>query len=188
MKKTPTTYVALLRGINVGGKNRILMAELRTMFESLGHREVRTFIQSGNVIFRSDSIVRSDDLETAITTRFDIVTRIIIRTAQQMATAVHRDPFPGADLTRLHVGFLSQEPANDAVAGLELEQFAPNQAYVVGSDVYLYLPSGMARNKLPTYVDRRLKSSMTVRHWNTVNGLHALTSERAASHDTRRSV
>lgn len=175
MTKSPTTYVALLRGVNVGGTNRLLMADVRALFESLGYEDVRTFIQSGNVIFRSSGAVRSHDLEAEIATSFNIVTPVIVRSALQMATAVRRDPFPDADRSRLHFGFLRHAPAPDSLAGLELEQFAPDRAHVVGSDVYLYLPSGVARNKLPTYVDRRLKSSMTIRNWNTVNELHALT-------------
>ena len=174
--KTPlTTYVALLRGVNVGGNNRLLMAELRAHFASLGYLDVRTFIQSGNVIFRSAKAVRSDHLEAEIANQFDIVTPVVLRTAQQLATAVRRNPFPDVDRARLHLGFLRQPPVADAVARLELEQFTPDEARVVRADVYLYLPSGMARNKLPTYVDRHLKASMTVRNWNTVTELHALT-------------
>jgi uncharacterized protein (DUF1697 family) len=175
MKTPPTTYVALLRGVNVGGSNRLLMAELRAHFESLGCLDVRTFIQSGNVIFRSAKAVRFDHLEAEITSRFDIATPVVLRTAKQFSTAVRRNPFPDVDQSRLHLGFLRQAPTADAVARLELEQFMPDEAHIVEADVYLYLPSGMARNKLPTYVDRHLKASMTVRNWNTVTELHALT-------------
>ena len=170
-----TTYVALLRGVNVGGNNRLLMAELRAHFESMGYQRVRTFIQSGNVIFESSTVVHSAPLETAIADEFGIVTPVVLRTAQQIATAVRRNPFVDVERARLHLGFLRQAPLAGDVAQLDLEPFAPDQALVVGSDVYLYLPSGMARNKLPTYVDRRLKSSMTVRNWNTVTELHELT-------------
>jgi len=175
VKTPPTTYVALLRGVNVGGNNRLLMADLRAHFASLGYLEVRTFIQSGNVIFQSANAVRSEHLEAAIANQFDIVTPVVLRTAQQIAAAVRRNPFADLDRGRLHVGFLRQTPLAGAVAGLELEQFAPDRARVVQSDVYLYLPNGTARSKLATYVDRRLKSSMTVRNWNTVSELHALT-------------
>lgn len=175
MKTPPTTYVALLRGVNVGSYNRLLMAELRAHFEALGYLDVRTFIQSGNVIFRSAKAVRSDHLEAEITNRFDIATPVVLRTARQFSTAVRRNPFPDVDRSRLHLGFLRQAPAADAVARLELEQFTPDEAQIVQADVYLYLPSGMARNKLPTYVDRHLKAAMTVRNWNTVTELHALT-------------
>ena len=175
MKSPSTTYVALLRGVNVGGNNRLLMAELRAHFESLGYLDVRTFIQSGNVIFRSANVVRSDHLEAEIMNRFDIATPVVLRTATQFSTAVRRNPFPDVDRSRLHLGFLRQAPTADAVARLELEQFAPDEARIVHADVYLHLPSGMARSTLPTHVDRNLKASMTVRNWNTVTKLHALT-------------
>jgi uncharacterized protein (DUF1697 family) len=174
-KTPPVTYVALLRGVNVGGNNRLLMADLRAHFASLGYLEVRTFIQSGNVIFQSADAVRSEHLEAAIANQFDIVTPVVLRTAQQIAATARRNPFADLDRGRLHVGFPRQTPIAGAVAGLELEQFAPDQARVVQSDVYLYLPNGTARSKLATYVDRRLKCSMTVRNWNTVAQLHALT-------------
>jgi len=174
MTTSLTAYVALLRGVNVGGNNTLLMADLRAHFESLGLSDVRTFIQSGNVLFNSADDVRADTLEAAIAKRFNIETPVIVRTARQFATAARRRPFPEADTTRLHVGFLRRDPTADKVAALELDQFAPDQAVVIGSEVYLSLPSGMARNKLPTYVDRRLGSSMTIRNWNTVTKLLAM--------------
>ena len=176
MKTSITTYIALLRGVNVGGHNKLVMAELRAHFESLGLRDVQTFIQSGNVIFTSADDIHSDALEAAISSRFDIVTPVVLRTAPQFATVARHHPFPGVDLARLHVGFLRQTPSAGDVAALELDQFSPDRARVVNGDVYLYLPSGMARNKLSPYVDRRLKSAMTIRNWNTVTKLCALTS------------
>ena len=133
MKTPPTTYVALLRGVNVGSYNRLLMAELRAHFEALGYLDVRTFIQSGNVIFRSAKAVRSDHLEAEITNRFDIATPVVLRTARQFSTAVRRNPFPDVDRSRLHLGFLRQAPTADAVARLELEQFTPDEAQIVSS-------------------------------------------------------
>jgi uncharacterized protein (DUF1697 family) len=164
-------YVGLLRGVNVGGKNNVPMSELRSLFESLGHCEVSTFIQSGNVVFTSAARVTPTSLETAVSDHFGIDISVVLRTPKELRTVVERNPFSYVDPSKLHVGFMAEEPTAAAVAGLDAERFEREEFAVRGSDVYLHLPNGMGRTRLPAYLDRQLKIPTTIRNWSTVNKL-----------------
>ena len=165
------TQVALLRGINVGGRNSVPMAALRGVFESLGHTEVSTFIQSGNVIFTAATPVTAKSLETAIDAHFSIAISVVLRTPAELANVVAANPFPTAGPSRLHVGFMAEKPPAASVKQLDTDRFAPEEFAVHGREIYLHLPSGMGRAKLPAYLDRQLAIPTTVRNWNTVNKL-----------------
>lgn len=164
-------YVALLRSINVGGRNKVPMGELRSLFESLGHTEVATYIQSGNVVFTSSAPVSAVDLGAEVAERFAVATTVVLRDGSQLDRVVRANPFAGIDLTKLHVGFMAGEPAGDAVLGLDAAPFAPEELAIRGREVYLHLPDGMARTRLPAYLDRRLRVPTTIRNWNTVTKL-----------------
>jgi uncharacterized protein (DUF1697 family) len=163
--------VGLLRGVNVGGKNKLPMGELRELFESLGHSEVSTFIQSGNVIFTSNDSLTPKELEAAIESRFGFQITVILRTPAELERVVKANPFRSADPSKLHVGFMAGKPATAVVARLDNERFRPEEFAVRGAELYLHLPNGMARTKLPAYLDRQLKIPTTVRNWNTVKKL-----------------
>ena len=163
--------VGLLRSVNVGGKNKLPMAELRALVESLGYTEVGTFIQSGNVIFTADNSVTPKRLETAIESRFGIETTVVLRTSAELESVVEANPFLSADPSKLHVGFMAETPPAAAVAKLDNDRFLPDEFAVNGAQLYLHLPNGMARTKLLGYLDRQLKIPTTVRNWNTVNKL-----------------
>jgi uncharacterized protein (DUF1697 family) len=164
-------YVSLLRGVNVGGKNKLAMADLRLLFESLGLADVRTFIQSGNVIFKSDQVPNSSLLEGAIAERFGIATDVMLRTASELGIVAQRSPFLEDEGTHIYVGFMAREPSKAVVAALDVAHFGAERSKIVGSEVYLSLPSGMGEAKLPSYLTRQLKVPMTVRNWNTVKKL-----------------
>jgi uncharacterized protein (DUF1697 family) len=166
-----TTYVALLRGVNVGGKNKLPLADLRNHFETLGFNNVRTLIQSGNVIFESPLVPTAQELELAIEERFDIVSRIALRTPQELQSVVAKRPSEMDDVGRLYVGFLASKPAPTDVVHLDHERFLPERFSVTGEEVYVHLPEGMGQSKLPDYLNRRLNVSTTFRNWNTVNRL-----------------
>jgi uncharacterized protein (DUF1697 family) len=170
------TVVALLRGVNVGGR-KLPMAELRELVESLGYDDVRTYIQSGNLLFRAAKRPRAAELEAAIEERFGLGVDVILRTPANLAAVARRDPFPRAERAKLHVGFMAAKPAASLVAALDGEPFLPDEFAVVGTELYLHLPGGMARTKLPDYVLRRLKVPTTVRNWNTVTKLVELSRE-----------
>jgi uncharacterized protein (DUF1697 family) len=163
------TYVCLLRGVNVGGKNKLPMKALAALFESLGHAGVRTFIQSGNVVFSSKAKPDSAKIEAAIADEFSLQIPVVVRSATELKRAIAANPFD--DVERVHVAFLAAKPAAPAVRSLEPGPFAPERFAVKGTEIYLYLPNGMARTKLPAYLDRRLKVSATIRNWRTTNKL-----------------
>jgi uncharacterized protein (DUF1697 family) len=168
---TVQKYVGLLRGVNVGGRNKVSMAELRALFESLGYGEVRTFIQSGNVIFAADGPVTAKAIESAIAARFNIAVAVVLRTPGELERIVRDNPFTRADPSNLHVGFMTQRPSADVVAALDHERFRPELFAVKGAELYFWLPDGMARTKLPSYLDRQLRTPTTIRNWRTLNKL-----------------
>ncbi|HKJ01227.1 MAG TPA: DUF1697 domain-containing protein, partial [Longimicrobiales bacterium] len=117
----PTTYISLLRGINVGGHKKIRMAELRALYSSLGFDPVRSYIQSGNVVFRGGrggGPALSRKIEKAIADHFGFAVPVILRTAAEMAVVVEKNPFlaEGADPTKLHVTFLAEAASDEALA------------------------------------------------------------------------
>jgi len=176
-----TTYVALLRGINVGGKRKIPMAGLKSLFSSLGLEDVATYIQSGNVVFRSPT-GDARDIATGIEQRIaDVVgisVAVLLRTPAELAEIAGSNPFLGdrADLSKLHVVFLDGVPGADAVARLDPHRSPPDEFRLRGREIYLSLPNGAARSKLTIdYFERRLGVDATARNWNTLTKLVALT-------------
>ncbi len=166
-----SNYVALLRGINVGGKAPMAMAALRSLFEDLGFRDVRTFIQSGNVIFQSPSTPVESDLEAAILERFKISTPVVVRSAAALERVAARDPFPGTEAAHLHVGFLTRLPTREELSVLDVERFVPERIAAVETEMYFLLPGGMGRSKLASYVNRHFSVPMTIRNSKTVTTL-----------------
>lgn len=162
------TYVALLRGVNVGGSRKLPMASLRSLVESLGHTEVTTYIQSGNVVFTSDGDVAPRSLEAAIERKLGLDVSVMLRTRADLERIVKANPFSGVDLAKVHVGFMTAKPKPAAIADLDGERFAPDAFAIKGREIYLHLPNGMGRSKLPSYLDRRVATPTTVRTWNTV--------------------
>lgn len=166
-----TTYVALLRAVNVAGHGKVTMDELRAAFDAAGFTDVRTYIQSGNVVFASASPVTAADVERSVGESLGTEPTVMLRTAGEMAAVIDRNPFPGVDTKEIHVAFLVEAPAADVVEALDVSDLAPEQAAVVGADVYLHLPAGVGRSKLPGRVGKQLDVPMTVRNWRTVTKL-----------------
>jgi uncharacterized protein (DUF1697 family) len=154
------------------------MAELRSLCEDLGYANVRTFIQSGNVIFSSSLVPKALALEAAIEERCAIATDVIFRSAGDLKAAVKRNPFPVTGDARVHVGFLAEKLPAGIVSSLDHERFAPDEFKVVGSEVYLFLPTGVGQSKLPPYLVRQMKRPVTLRNWSTVTKLVELASEQ----------
>jgi uncharacterized protein (DUF1697 family) len=180
------TYVALLRGVNVGGRAQVSMRDLRAAFEALGHDDVSTYIQSGNVIFRgrsrSAARVRTE-LEQSIADEFGLAVTVILRTSAELAALVNRNPFvrPGPDVTRqLHVAVLADRPSRRAVGQLDPNRSPPDQFVVIDREVYLRCPNGIGRSKLTNdYFERRLDTRATIRNWRTVTQLRRLAESRS---------
>ncbi|MEJ2292973.1 MAG: DUF1697 domain-containing protein [Deinococcales bacterium] len=180
MAEDRTKWVALLRGINVGGKRKVAMAELVALFEELGARETRTYLQSGNVVFRADAAVAGAlpaAVERACESRFGFAVPALLRSAGELQAVLTGNPFhrPGADEKQLHVVFLTEEPEANAVAALDPNRSSPDAFAVRGREIYLRLPNGMARTRLTNdYFDRALATTSTVRNWRTVQAVAAL--------------
>jgi uncharacterized protein (DUF1697 family) len=175
-------HVALFRGINVGGKNKLPMRDLSAFFADAGATDVRTYIQSGNVVFRASNTVLkrlSSAVADRIEERFGHRPPIVLRSAAELCSVLDRNPFleRGADPKALHVAFLDLLPSDERIASLDPER-SPGDAFAVrGREIYLYLPNGAGRSKLTNaYFDSRLKAISTARNWRTVQELAAMAS------------
>ena len=165
--------VAFLRGINVGGHNRIGMESLRELLRGLGCEGVRTHLQSGNAAFRtpdSPELTRAR-LEKRIARDLGLDVRVLVRERDELAHVVEANPLRevATDPARLLVAFLSRRPDPESVAELEPAAFEPDEFRVRGREIYLWCPNGVRRTKLTNaFLERRLDVSGTVRNWNTV--------------------
>jgi uncharacterized protein (DUF1697 family) len=177
----PGLYVALLRGINVGGKNKLPMKELSAIFGLAGCTEIQTYIQSGNVVCKASATVAKTlpvVVRAAIKKNVGHDVPIVIRTAEELASVARSNPFlaAGAPPETLHVAFLDDQPAPRAVATLDPARSPGDEFVARGREIYLRLPNGVGRSKLTNaYFDRALATTSTIRNWRTVLELLALT-------------
>jgi uncharacterized protein (DUF1697 family) len=174
------TWIALLRGINVGRAKRITMADLRAMLDSLGYTDVRTHGQSGNAVFvsgrrRPESL--EDDISTRIRGDFAMEVSVLIRPAGDLASVVDANPFVarGIASSELHVAFLSAEPARARVAGIDHDAVLPDEFAFGERVIYERLPNGVMGSILPDW-ERTLGVRATRRNWNTTTKLRDLVS------------
>jgi uncharacterized protein (DUF1697 family) len=170
-------YVALLRGVNVGGKGRMAMADLRACVERIGHEDVATHIQTGNVLFRTP--MRSAEkvataLEDAVEADLGFRTAVMIRTAAQLSAALDVRPFPDADPEALHIAFLREMPAA-ATAKALVAPDGPDELAVIGREVHLHYPDRMGRSKLTgALIEKALGVPATARRRSVVEKLREL--------------
>lgn len=177
-----TPYVALLRGINVGGKHRLPMEALRDIFLQAGAPSVRTYLQSGNALFsvraggRQAAERLCREVERLVNERHGFEAPIVVRSVAQLAQLVRSNPFlkDGASESELAVLFLQAAPSARALAALDPKR-SPGDAFAANAgDVFLHLPNGAARTRLTTaYFDRALGTVSTARNWRTVVALSA---------------
>lgn len=170
--------ISLLRGINVGGHNKIRMDSLRELCDSLGLRGAQTYIQSGNVVFQAgtpDLVRLQKKLEDALERKFRFRPVVVLRSLSDWKAAIRANPFagrPGIDPDRLLVMFLAGEPALGAGKLLSQLRAAPEEVKLVGRELYLYYPNGMSRPKLTwTGLEKLLQVPGTTRNLNTVHKL-----------------
>ena len=172
------TYVALLRAINLGSRNKIAMQDLRVLFERLGAEDVQTYVQSGNVVFRSSGNggALQKSVEEEIANELGLTITVLVRTKTQIAKLARDNPF-GEDAPdkALHVTFLVDAPARARVRALDASAFAPDTFEVAGREVYLNMPNGYGRSKLSNaYFEKQLGVAATTRNWKTVTALAEL--------------
>jgi uncharacterized protein (DUF1697 family) len=168
------TYAALLRAVNLGARNRVAMADLRALVEELGGKDVRSYVQSGNVVFRHPGgaarIVTA--LEQAIAREFDLEITVVVRSAAQLARVVQANPF---DPAGLYVSFLASAPRRAAVRELVKADHGPDRIAVKGKEVYLCLPGGYGQSRLNNaFLERKLGVRATLRNWRTVTAVAEL--------------
>lgn len=179
MAQSTGTWVALLRGINVGGRRIVPMKELSRICADAGCEGVRTLIQSGNVVFRAPA-ARARSLpaaiEAALEERFGFAVPVVQRSLAELREIAAEHPLgAGAAESELHVGFLAARPTKARVAQLDPDRSPPDTFLVRGSQIYLRLPNGIARTKLTSaWLDSRLGTTVTVRNWGTTQKLLAL--------------
>lgn len=174
------TYVALLRGINLGARNKVAMADLRELVAELGGKDVATYVQSGNVVFKSPArgpAALSRALEERIDAELGLRVTVLVRTPAQLAKLVAGNPFATdrRDPITLHVTFLAETPKRAQVRELAARDFAPDELRVSGQAVYLHCPNGYGRSKLSNaYFEKQLGVAATTRNWKTVTKLAEL--------------
>lgn len=176
-KGAPDAHVALLRGVNVGGKHRLAMDVLARMFESAGCSSVETYIQSGNVTFRCPPAKlpsRMRAVSRALEEHLGSEIPLVVRAGADIARICGGNPFlaRGVSAESLHVMLLRDEPARADVDALDRERSKGDSFEVRGSEIYLHLPNGVARTKLTNdWFDRALKTRSTQRNWKTMLAL-----------------
>lgn len=177
-------YVAMLRGINVSGQKIIKMEELRGSFETLGFTRVRTYVQSGNVIFEAPKTAPdhlSENIKERILRDFSFPVPLVLRTSDEMRRIVDDNPFlkeRGIDRSKLHVTFLSELPAKADLGKMDGLNGDPDRVRIKRREVCLHCPNGYGRTKLSNAVFERLLSvDATTRNWKTVNTLAEMSSE-----------
>lgn len=164
----------------MGGNNRVPMADLRQVFERAGCSEVRTYIQSGSIVFSAPSRTLSGlaaRLTRDIETCFGCRTPVVLRNAEEIARVLLSNPFlaAGADPKDLHVMFLADLPDAGRAAALDPQRSPPDTFAVCRQEVYLHLPNGAGKSKLTnSYFDSKLGTTSTSRNWRTVQALHEL--------------
>jgi uncharacterized protein (DUF1697 family) len=180
--------ISMLRGVNVGGHNRIKMEALRALYESLGLKDPQTYVQSGNVVFRTkgqDLAALARRIENAIERSFGFRPAVIVRTPAELRDVIARNPFAarrGIDPSRLLVTFLASDPGAEAREQVLNINAEPEELRIDGREVFIYYPNGMARPKLPwVVIEKKLKTSGTGRNWNSVTKLLEIAEKLEAS-------
>lgn len=170
--------ISLLRGVNVGGHNKIKMDALRALHESLGLPDAQTYVQSGNVISRTearDLVLLSKRIENAIERTFGFRPAVILRTSSELRDVIARNPFAtrrGIDPSKLLVTFLATDPGREARDKVLKIKADPEELRISGRELYIYYPNGMGRSKLSlAVIEKTLKTSGTGRNWNTITKL-----------------
>jgi len=178
-------YISLLRGVNVGGHNKVKMDALRDLYRKLGFHDPRTYVQSGNVVFGArEKSLKAKVLEDAIEKAFGFRPRVVLRTTEELRQTVARNPFAGRDGINpglLLVSFLSDRCSKDGLAALKALPVGSEEVHPAGNEIFIYFPDGMGRSKFPwASMDKILKTTATGRNLRTVTTLLSMAEEMEA--------
>lgn len=179
-----TTYISILRGINVSGQKSIRMKNLMELYENLGFEKVRTYVQSGNVVFRTADL-KPVELEVKISRHiakeFGFEVPVMVMSREQLKKIIDDNPLskdPGKDPAFLHVTFLASEPAEVKLDGIEPKKSAGEEIVISGKVIYLYCPNGYGKTKLSnSFLESILKVTATTRNWKTTQQLYRIAEE-----------
>jgi uncharacterized protein (DUF1697 family) len=179
-----TIYLSILRGINVSGQKKILMADLSQLYRNLGFTDVTTYIQSGNVVFSTgedlSAAMLCEKIEKAIREQYNFQVPVIVRTSDEIQKIAAENPFlseKGIELEKLHVTFLGKNPQPAEIKAVMDVHFPSDRFLIRGTEVYLYCPGGYGNTKLSnSFFENKLKVNATTRNWKTVIKLAELVS------------
>ncbi|RRB02322.1 DUF1697 domain-containing protein [Larkinella rosea] len=180
------TYLAILRGINVNGQKKIPMAGLKSLFEDLNCTQVKTYIQSGNIVFNQEVGNQEEQIrqiEKKIVDAYSFQVPVLIRSQPELAEIAQNNPFlkeKDIEIDKLHVTFLADIPSESNRDKLKNVTFGSDRFIIVGKDVYVYCPGGYGNTKLSnTFFENKLKVTATTRNWRTVNELYKMVESTA---------
>jgi uncharacterized protein (DUF1697 family) len=169
------TYISILRGINVGGRKKIKMADLKELYESLNLEDVKTYIQSGNVVFQHielSPLELANQIEKRIKEVYDFEVAVIIRTKEELLKIIENNPFKNEDINKLYVTFLSESPIKKPIKEIDKIKEESEMFSICDKEIYLFIPNGYGRTKLSNdFFEKKLNLSATTRNWKTVNKL-----------------
>ncbi len=168
------TYIALFRGINVGGKHILPMKELVKILEGLGCSQIKTYIQSGNVVFNSEENNRNtlaEKISLSIAESFQFKPKVLLLEAAELEEAIKNNPFLTENGKALHFSFLEALPESPDLEGLTALKTDTEEFKLQGRIFYLYAPDGIGRSKLAAKVEQKIGVGLTARNWNTVSKL-----------------
>lgn len=175
------TYVAILRGINVGGKRKIKMADLRKKLKNLDFKNIHTYIQSGNVIFESDHHPKKEleeQIESMINEEYEYSVPAIVKRSEELHRVLRENPFLNErkeDITKLHVTFLSEVSEQEQTEAISQFNHPTDEFILHGEFVYLFCPNGYGRTKFNNqFFERKLDTKATTRNWKTVHKLYEM--------------
>ena len=175
-------HISILRGINVGGKKKILMADLKALYQQLGFSNVLTYIQSGNVLFDTEKKESNkklgEKIKQAIFDKYEFDVPVLVRSFDDIQNTISTNPFlkdKNIDKTKLHVTFLADIPEAINLQKLNDINHPPDEFKVIGKNIFIHCPNGYARTKLTnTFFEKKLKMPATSRNWKTINKLYDL--------------
>ena len=176
------TYISMLRGINVSGQKRVRIADLKSLYESLNLESVRTYVQSGNVIFESDEkdvTKLRQSIEAQIKVTFGFPVPVLIRAADDFKRIIENHPFKGEEQIRVLVTFLYERPEKSKLENLSHYEDKVDKFAIGEQEIFLFCPGGYGKTKLSnTFFEKKLGVIATTRNWKTVNTLYEMASER----------
>jgi uncharacterized protein (DUF1697 family) len=180
------TCIALLRGVNMTGHNKIIMTDLAALFIELGFKDAETFIQSGNVIFTDPENQPVKELtskiEAAVLKKFRFNIHVMMRTADEFKNVIFANPFAdevNINAEKLAVIFLSDIPLEEQILRVSSIDYPPDKFKIIGKEIYIYCPNGFGRTKFYTnFFENKMKVTGTARNWKTINTINEIVNKR----------